>query len=408
MTIAVVDSKPSPWGAFSHVPFTVIWLATTCSLTGVAISDTTSSWLMTTLDSDPRAISMVLVASSLPMFLFTLPAGVLADLVEARRFLIIIETIITSLIIAFGALVFFHLVTPAILLVATFVLGSCWSIAAPAWLSITPLLVPRVDLDSANAANSVGYNISRALGPVLAGLALSSLGAAAPYWIFGAADMTSVAALIWWKPPKEPAPDLPPEQFLSALKTGLRHAASNKALRSTLVRTIAVYPFACAYNALLPLIARNQMTLGPEFFGVLLAAISIGAILGSLMLTTMRRRFGPDLVVALGTLGIAFALVLFGLARDPVTALCAALIAGASWTIVLVGLYVSALVSLAPWIRGRGLAIFLTAIFGSVTGGSLIWGQFAKVEGLSSSLFVAAAAVLVMIPVTWRWKLQSA
>jgi predicted MFS family arabinose efflux permease len=273
-------------------------------------------------------------------------------------------------------------------------------------LSITPLLVPPCDLDSANAANSVGYNVSRAIGPALAGMALSGLGPAAPYWIFGAADLTSVAALMWWRPPPQRQAHLPSERLLSAVQTGLRHAAGNKDLRSTLVRTVAVYPFACAYTALLPLVARNQMSLGPEFYGVLLAVVSIGAVIGSFILTWMRGLFGPDLVVALGTVGIAAALVLFGLAHDPILAVSAALIAGASWTIVLVGLYVSALVSLPDWVRGRGLAVFLTVIFGSVTGGSLAWGQIAKVEGLPVALFVAAAGVLLMIPLSWRAKLR--
>jgi predicted MFS family arabinose efflux permease len=350
---------------------------------------------------------MVQVATSLPMFLFTLVAGALADLVEARRFLIIIETMITVMISFFGAVVYFRWVNPTNLIVATFVLSACWSVAAPAWLSITPLLVPHRDLDSANAANCVGYNVSRALGPVLAGLALTGLGPAAPYWIFGAADLTSVAALIWWRAPQRPATGLPAERLISAVQTGLRHAARNEDLRSTLVRTLAVYPFACAYTALLPLVARNQMTAGPAFYGVLLAVVSVGAVLGSFILGSMRKRFGPDIVVALGTGGLAMALVLFGLARHSIVAVCASLVAGASWTIVLVGLYVSALISLADWVRARGLGIFLTVIFGSVTAGSMIWGQVAATAGLPFALFAAAAGMLLMIPLTWRSKLKS-
>jgi predicted MFS family arabinose efflux permease len=402
-----INSAGSRYGAFSHVPFAVMWAATTCSLTGVAISDTASAWLMTNLSADPRAVTMVQAASSLPMFLFTLPAGALADLVEPRRFLIVLEAFISVTISLFGAVVFFDWVTSSNLIATTFLLSTCWSVAAPAWLSITPLLVPPRDLDSANAANSVGYNVSRALGPVLAGFALTGLGPAAPYWIFGAADLASVAALVWWRAPRRPATDLPAERLMSAVQTGLRHAAGNKDLRSTLVRTVAVYPFACAYTALLPLVARDQMTMGPEFYGVLLAVVSVGAVLGSFILVWMRRQFGPDLIVAQGTVGIAAALVLFGISRDPILAVCAAVVAGASWTIVLVGLYVSALISLPDWVRARGLGIFLTVIFGSVTAGSLVWGQIAKTAGLPLALFAAAAAVLLMIPLTWRAKLRS-
>ena len=225
------------FGAFSHLPFTVMWAATTCSLTGVAISDTASAWLMTNLNADPRAVSLVQVASSLPMFLFTLAAGALADLVEPRRFLIVLESVVVFMMSVFGAVVFFDWVTPTNLIATTFVLSACWSLAAPAWLSITPLLVPPRDLDSANAANSVGYNISRAIGPILAGLALAGLGAAAPYWIFGAADLASVAALIWWRAPPRPATGRPPERLAGAVQTGIRHCAGNKDLRSTLIRT---------------------------------------------------------------------------------------------------------------------------------------------------------------------------
>jgi len=401
-----IKSASSRYLAFSHVPFTVMWAATTCSLTGVAISDAASSWLMTSLNADPRAVSLVQVASTLPMFLFTLLAGALADLVEPRRFLIMLETFIVVMMSVFGAVVFFDWVTPTNLIFTTFVLSACWSVAAPAWLSITPLLVPPRDLDSANAVNSVGY-VSRAIGPVLAALALTGLGPAAPYWIFGATDVASVAALIWWRAPQRPSTGLPAESLLSAVQTGLRHAAGNKDLQSTLVRTVAVYPFACAYTALLPLVARDQSEMGPAFYGILLAVVSVGAVLGSFVLSYMRRQFGPDLIVALGTVGIAAALVLFGLSRDPIMAVCAAAVAGASWTIVLVGLDVSALLSLPDWCRARGLGIFLTVIFGSVVAGSLVWGQIAKMAGLPLAFFTAAAGVLLMIPLTWRSKLRS-
>jgi predicted MFS family arabinose efflux permease len=395
------------YGAFSHLPFAVMWTATTCSLTGVAISDTASAWRMTNLNADPRAVSLVQVAGSLPMFLFTLVAGALADLVEPRRFLIGLESVVVLMMSVFGAVVFFEWVTPINLIATTFVLSACWSLAAPAWLSITPLLVPARDLDSANAANGVGYNISRAIGPILAGLALSGLGSAAPYWIFGAADLTSVAALIWWRAPARSRTGRPPERLAGAVQTGLRHCASNKDLRSTLIRTVGVYPFACAYTALLPLVAHGHTEMGPEFYGVLLAVISVGAVLGSLGLSWMRQQFGPDNVVVLGTVGIAAALVMFGVSRDPISAVCASVLAGASWTIVLVGLYVSALLCLPDWVRARGLGVFLTVIFGSVTAGSLVWGQIAKSQGLPTAFFTAAACLLLMIPVTWRAKLRA-
>ena len=402
-----IDRPYSRWGAFAHTPFVVMWVATTCSLTGLAISDTASAWLMTSLNPDPRAVSAVQVASNLPMFLCTLPAGALADMVEPRRFLIVLEIFVTTLMALFGAVIFLHWLTPLYLFSTNFMLSVAWSLSTPAWLSITPLLVPPRDLAGANAANSVGYNASRAVGPVIAGLAIARWGPVAPYWMFAVADLTSIAALLWWRPPRKTCASLTRVRLACAVRIGVRHAVKNKQLQATMIRTVAVYPFACAYLALLPLIARNQVGQGPQLYGVLLAIVSVGAVLGSLALAWMRKRFSADAVVALGTGGLSIALVLFGLARDPVVAGAAALIAGAAWTIVLAGLYVSAQIALPDWVRGRGLAIFLTVIFGSVTFGSAVWGQVAARAGLEAALFAAAAGALLAIPLSWRWKLRS-
>ncbi len=397
----------SPWGAFGHLPFAVIWVVSTISLIGIAMYDTASGWLMTTLNADPLAVSSVQVATNLPMFLFTLPAGALADIIDARRFLIIVSTGIVALIAMFAALVSLDLATPFSLLATTFVLSGAWALNAPAWLSIIPLLVPKQELDSAIAANSISYNISRAVGPALGGIAIAALGLSAPFWIFASANLVAIAGLLWWREPRKSAESLPAERLASAVRTGLRHAANNPHLRATLVRTVAIYPFASAYLALLPLIARRQMVEGPALYGALLCAISIGAIGGAFALKSLKNKLGPDRVVVVGTIGTALALVLFGLAREPVTALCASVVAGASWIVVLATLYVSAQDALPDWVRGRGLAIFLTVIFGATTFSSAIWGELATLAGLPAAQFSAAVGAILAIPLTWRWKLQT-
>jgi predicted MFS family arabinose efflux permease len=401
-------AEPSPQlGAFSHTPFVVMWIATTVSLTGLAISDTSSAWLMTTLNPDPRAVSLVQVASSLPMFLCTVPAGALADMVEARRFLILLETLVVLLMALLGAVVYLRHVTPVFLLSTNFILSVIWSLASPAWLSTTPLLVAPRDLAGANAANSVGYNLSRAVGPAAAGLAIAKLGAFSPYWLFAAADLSSVAALVWWRPPKKSSLSLTRQRVICAVRIGFRHAVKNTRLQATMIRTVAVYPFACAYLALLPLIARHQLTHGAEVYGILLAVVSVGAVLGSVVLGLTQKRVDPNRIVAGGTAGLALSLVLFGLAHNLALAAVAAAIAGAAWTVVLSVLYVSAQLALPDWVRGRGLSIFLTVIFGSITFGSAVWGLIAAKLGLEIALFAAAGGALTAIPLSLRWRLRS-
>jgi predicted MFS family arabinose efflux permease len=166
---------------------------------------------------------------------------------------------------------------------------------------------------------------------------------------------------------------------------------------------VAFFPFACASWALLPLVARSQMTQGPECYGTLLSMIGAGAIGGSFALNWLKTRLGPDGLVAFASLIAAFGLVLLGLARDPTVALCASFITGASWTIVVASLYAAAQVALPDWVRARGLAIFLMVFFGAITVGSAVWGRVAGMEGLPVAHFLAAAGAVVAIPLTWRW-----
>ena len=161
---------PSWLGAFAHPAFAIVWTASTCALVGIAMYDTASGWLMTTLDVNPLDVSLVHAATTLPMFLFTLPAGAIADIVDPRRMIIVVSYAIAALMALFAALVSLNFASPLLLLLTTFALSAAWSLNTPAWLSIVPLLVPKPDIPGAIAAHSVGYNISRTVGPALGGL----------------------------------------------------------------------------------------------------------------------------------------------------------------------------------------------------------------------------------------------
>jgi MFS family permease len=367
-----------------------------------------SGWLMTSLNADPFMVSLVQVATSLPMFLFALPAGALADIIDKRRFLIVLEVATTVVSAIIAALVWLNLVTPGALLLFTFLLGAGAALTAPAWQSIVPQLVPKQTLAPAIAANSVGINISRALGPALGGVIIAGVGIAAPFWLNAVSNLAIIGALLWWRSPPMAINRLPAERFVSAIVTGFRHARHNRHLHATLTRAVGFFLFASAYWALLPLVARSQIAGGPELYGILLGAIGAGAVCGAFALPWLKTKLGPDRLVAAGTIGTVVTLVLFGLAREPVMALTASIIAGVSWIAVLASLNVSAQVALPDWVRGRGLAMFVTVFFGAMTVGSAVWGQAAGMIGLPDTHFIAAAGALIAIPLTWHWKLQTA
>ena len=401
-----VDRRASPRIAFRHSAFTVVWRATVDANVGTWMYNAASGWLMTSLNPDPLTVSLVQVASSLPMFLFAFPAGALADTVDKRRFLIGSEIVLTAVAATSAVLVWRDLISPSILLLFTFLLGVGAAFSAPAWQSIVPQLVPKQDLAAAVASNGVGVNISRAIGPALGGVVIGGLGIAAPFWINALSNFAVIGALLWWRPPVSQGSRLPPERLAGALVIGFRHARYNPNLRATLARAVSFF-FASAYWALLPLVARNQIAGGPELYGILLGAIGVGAVIGAFTLPSLKAAFGPDRLVAVGTLGTALSLILLGMTHHSLFGLAACVVAGISWIAVLATLNVSVQVSLPDWVRGRGLAMFVTVFFGAMTAGSAFWGQLASALGLPAAHFIAAAGAVVGIAMTWRWKLQS-
>jgi len=398
--------RASPWIAFRHRTFTVVWIATVVSNVGTWMYNAASGWLMTSLNPDPLTVSLVQVASSLPMFLFALPAGAIADIVDKRRFLVGTEIAVTVIAAISAVLVWLDLMNPSLLLVFAFLLGAGAAFSAPTWQSIVPQLVPKQDLAAAVASNGVGVNISRAIGPALGGVVIGAFGIAAPFWINAVSNLAVIGAMLWWRPPPHRT-GLPPERLTGALIVGFRHVRYNPNLRATLIRAVAFFFFASTYWALLPLIARNQIAGGPELYGVLLGAIGFGAVVGAFTLPWMKAALGPDRLVASGTLGTAISLILLGIAHHWPLGLAACVIAGMSWIAVLATLNVSVQVSLPDWVRGRGLAMFVTVFFGAMTVGSALWGQVASALGLPMALFAAAAGAVVGIVLTWGWKLQS-
>lgn len=390
-----------------HPVFAALWTATVVSNVGTWMQNAAAGWLMAGLTQDAFIVSLVQVATMLPVVLLGLPAGALADIVDRRRLLIGVNAALTVVVAVLGLLVRLSWVTPEILLVFTFLVGAAAALIAPSWQAIVPLLVPRQDLQAAISLNSVGINISRAIGPALAGIIIGIWGLAAPFWLNALSTLGVIAVLSWWNSSGNAERVLPPERFSSALRMGWRHARHNRHLTATLMRAAGFFIFASAYWALLPLVAREQIASGPQLYGLLLGTIGVGAVGGAFLLPKLKAALGPDNLVAAATAGTALALLLFGLARSSAVGLAAALIAGVSWIAVLAPLNVSAQVALPAWVKGRGLAIFATVQFGAMTLGSAFWGQFANATSLPIAHFIAAAVSLAVIPLLARWKLQT-
>ena len=401
------DGRSVPWGAFRHTTFAVIWTATVLSNLGGWVSTAASGWLMTVLNPDPLVVSLVQVASYVPLFVLALPAGALTDLVDRRKLLLFSELAIMVFGVVLAALVSSHLITPVSLIVMTALVSAAGALGAPPWQAVVSDLVPRSDLPSAVSLNSLGINISRAIGPALGGLLVSAFGYALPFWIDAFSNIGVLGALVWWKRPPRVTSALAPEPFVSAMVVGVRHARYNPHLSATLVRAAAFFLFASAYWALLPIITRTQVAGGPALYGSLLGAIGLGAIGGAFLLPRLKVRWGASSLVAACTAGTALATALFALSHDAGVSLLASVLAGLCWIGAVSSLNLSAQVALPEWVRGRGLAVYVTVMFGALSIGGLLWGELATEIAPAGSLLAAAAGALLAIPLTWKWKLQT-
>lgn len=410
MAVSTASAQPgapvSAWAPFGHSAFAVLWTATVLSNVGTWMHDVGAGWLMTELSPSPFVVAAVQAATTLPIFLFALLAGAVADIVDRRKLLIGVNAAMGVTAGALALLVSLDLMTPLGLIVFTFLLGTGAAFMAPAWQAIVPSLVPRSELGPAIALNSMGINVSRAIGPALAGFLIVALGLAAPFALNALSFLGIIAALLWWRPPLRPARDLPPEHVVSAVRAGLRYAWNSAPLKATLVRAAGFFVFASAYWAMLPLITRQVLEGGPTLYGLLLACVGGGAVAGALVLPRIKRKLGADRTVAAGSFGTALVLLLFALVPNPLVAGLASALAGLSWIAVLSSLHVSAQTALPDWVRARGLSIFLTVFFGAMAAGSLVWGQVASLAGIPVALIVAAAGAALFIPLTWRAKLS--
>jgi MFS family permease len=396
-----------PWSPFRQRAFAMLWTATVLSNIGTWMNDVGAGWLMTSLSPSPLMVAAVQAATTLPIFLFALPAGALADRMDRRRLLLVVNLLLALTAGLLSLAVVQGVMSAPLLLAFTFVLGTGAAFVAPAWQAVVPKLVPRPQLPAAIALNSMGINVSRAIGPALAGLLIASISIAAPFLLNALSFVAIVGALLLWRVPPAAARRLPPERMGQAIRAGLRYARHSGPLRATLIRALAFFLFASAYWALLPLVVRQQLQGGPSLYGVILGAVGVGAVSGALLLPSLRRRIGPNGTLTLGTLGTVVALLVFAWIARPAAAIAAALLAGASWIAVLSTLHVAAQTALPEWVRARGLSIFLTVFFGAMSLSSLGWGQLAALYGIATALSLAAAGAVLALLASFRVQLDA-
>lgn len=366
--------------------------------------DVGASWLMTTLAPTPLLVALVSAAGSLPIFLLSLPAGALADILDRRRLLMTVQLWNCAAATTAALLTWSGLITPWLLLLFTFLIGMGGALHGPAWQAVMPELVPRSQLTSAVTLGSVSMNISRTVGPAVGGLAVSLAGPEAAFAL-NAVSFLGVSFAVWrWR--REPRnQNLPPERFRQALRTGMRYVRHHPELRAVLLRLVAFLFAGSAMWPLLPLVARMELGQSAGGYGIMLACVGVGALAAAALLPRFRARLGMDQLSIAAV--VVFALVAVGVAMVPIyPAVCAILfVGGAAWVTVLTSMNSSAQASVPSWVRARAMSVYLLTFFGTMSAGATAWGSLATYTNVQTALLSAAACMVLGLAAALRYRL---
>ena len=385
--------------------FRGLWFAWLAANLTMWMNDVAAAWLMTTLTTSPVMVAMVSTASTLPVFLLGLPSGALADILDRRRYFASTQlwVLLIALVLAGAALA--HALSAELLLLLTFLNGFGLAMRWPVFAAIVPQVVSKEHLPQSLALNGIAMNLSRVVGPALAGGLLAAYSPAAVFVLNALlAGVAFVLILRWKNEPRTSA--LPGERFWGAMRAGINFTLQSHRLRVVMLRIALFFLQATALMSLLPLVARQLHGGGPGTFTVMLSSIGIGAIVAALRFPHWRQRFSRNQFVTVGTLvhaGVTAAVVLL---PEVWLAVPAMVVVGMAWISVANSLTVAAQQAMPDWVRARGMSIYQMALMGGSALGSLLWGQVASLTDVRTAVLAAAAAGLLLLLLTRRLSVE--
>jgi predicted MFS family arabinose efflux permease len=381
--------------------FRYVWLASLLSNFGSLIQSVGAAWLMLEMTHQASMVALVQTSVALPVVLFSLLGGAIADSLDRRRVMLCAQSFMLVVSILLAVCAWQGVLTPWLLLAFTFLIGCGASFNAPAWQASVQDMVPRPQVPAAVALNSMGFNLARSTGPAIGGAIVATAGAAAAF-VVNAFSYIGLLAVLWrWRPVVEPRL-LPRERLASGMAAGVRYGMLSPVIRTVLLRSMIFGLGAGGILALLPMIAARLVNGGALVYGLLLGAFGVGAVAAALGSAKLRQRLSTEAIVRWASVGTALAFAIAATASTFALNAIAMLVAGAGWVLALSTFNVSVQLSVPRWVVARALALYQMAAFGGLAGGSWLWGRMAEARDIDSALLAAACALLLSAFIGWR------
>ena len=374
----------------------------------MAAHDSAATWTMNIFTGSPLLLSLMSTVASLPFFLFTLPAGALADKVDRQKLVCTVNVCLAATTFALAVLGWLHLLNPCLILGCVFFIGVGFAINAPAWTSIMPQIVSDAELPSAATLSGLQFNISGIIGPALGGLLVPLAGANFVFALNAACFLLVVVATRQWKQPTLPA-KLPSESFFESFGTIIRYARNAPWFQVVLARNFLFALFISVIPALMPVVGLKVLHLSSSNLGLLFTSMGAGSVVGAVFIIPwLRARFSPDSVTLSANLLLVLVYVLMALVRQTEVFFVVAALAGVGWTMSASELWVAAQRAMPSWARGSMNATVIMISQGAMALGGVIWGSAGAIAGASYTLLGAAVLFLTSLLLARRLSINIA
>lgn len=385
--------RVSALAPFEHGAFRAVWSASLVSNFGGLIQAVGAAWMMTSIATSSYQVALVQASATLPIMLFALVAGAIADSFDRRKVMLVAQSFM--LVVSVLLMLFTHLglITPWLLLTFTFLIDSGTALNSPSWQASVGDLVPRAKVPAAVALNSMGFNLTRTVGPAIGGIIVAVAGAAAAFAANALSYIALIIVLFRWRP-ERPAAALPRETLGAAMTAGVRYVAMSPNIGKVLVRSSTFGFTAGSLLALLPLVARDLVQGGPLVYGVMLGSFGIGAVAGALISGWLRQKLSTEVMIRAAFFGFALCAWITAFGHHAWQICLGLLVGGACWVISNSSFNIAVQMSTPRWVVGRALSIYQMSSFGGIALGSWIWGMVADSYGADVALTAAGFALL--------------
>ena len=377
-----------------HARYRRIWLANLVSNLGTWTQTFAAAWLVASLSNSASITSLVQTATYVPVFLFAMLAGVLADAVHRPKFLFFCNLFNAVCAATMALLVWSGKVASGPVLAITFCLGVGTAFIWPAWQAAMSGLVEPDEVEAAATLNNLSFNLSAIVGPALGGLLFGWIGPGALFL----ANALSFAGLliVYWRWWQEGTPQaVAREGFGERFRMGLRSAIGCPRYRRILRNVCSVFFSTIAFASLLPVFVREVLHMNASVYGTLMGCLGGGAVLAAFFLPQVRARVDKTGVLAGALLMYGDMLMLMPLTRSLALLMPLIVCGGMAWSATVSTLNAAAQLSFPAGVRARTLSIYLFVMSGAYVAGSMVWGRVADAWGVGTALSIAGACVVV-------------